>query len=85
MQVFVFDILAGGDAVGDIKVDEFGGEGHDGGESIDHFHGVEGHLHIDERREVLVLGRGRHELEEAFDGDHGVVFDQFGLFFVGYR
>jgi hypothetical protein len=53
LEVFVSDVLAGVDAVGDIEMDELSGEGHSSGEAIHNLHAVERHVHADQRREVV--------------------------------
>lgn len=48
------------------------------GEAVDHLHGVQGHVHVDEGGEVLGDLGAAHEVEQALVGEHGVVVDEVG-------
>lgn len=113
LHVLVFDLLTGGDAVGDVQVDELRRQiyscgqpedqteivtgwrhhplqetlvlwedpppaGHEWAESspVNHLHGVQRHVHVDEHGEVLGDLAAGHQLEQHLYGNQWVVLHQ---------
>ena len=53
LHVLVLDVLTGGNAVGNVEVDELGGQVHRRGrQPVHHLHRVQRHVHVDKRRQV---------------------------------
>lgn len=70
LHILIFDILTRRDAIGDIEMYELGRELHGCGEAIDNFHGVEGHVHTHQSREIVGSLIAGHHLEQELDGNH---------------
>jgi hypothetical protein len=78
------DSFTGAYTVGDVAVYEFGGEVHCGGQPIDHLHGVEAHVQIDQdgkvaaHRRSLVTGLSTGTLADSGRIHKHVQIDQDG-------
>ena len=64
------------DASGNVQLQELLGQVHGGGETIDHFHGMQTHLHLHQRREILGHLIGSDQLQQTLNADQRTVLDQ---------